>query len=393
MTASHEPLSKAPEWGGPVWGQAGIRSEMALPLRADVVVVGAGITGVSLAYWLTRGGADVVVLERFRLGAGASGRNAGFLLAGVAASYAEAAATYGRAVAAEVWAFSIENHDRLAEVLGGRAGHRRGGCWTLAASPREAEILEKSAVLLAEDGLPGQWLPEERAAGGSLGGLLNPTDGEVHPLHAVEALALESQATIADGVDVVALDPGPSGVRVHTSRGELAAGAVVLATNGYTRQLLAAMPIDPVRAQMLATESTGLVADRPVYTDGGYVYWRQLEDRRVILGGFRHHAMAQEVGYDEQPTATIQRYLDDHLQTLGVAAPVTHRWAGVMGFTPDALPLVGAVPGSAGVYICGGYSGHGMGFAFNCARVLANVMLNGATPPAWLDSARVVAPT
>ena len=391
MSVNHDPRWDGRRWGEAVWGRAASRPETPLPLRADVVVVGAGITGVSLGYWLSRGGANVLVLERSRLAAGASGRNAGFLLAGVAASYVEAVASYGRSLAAEVWAFTLENHDRLAELLGGRAGHRRGGSWTLAASPEEAEILEHSAQLLAEDRLPGQWLPGTRLVGGTLGGMLNPADGEIHPVEAVEALAQESQVTIADGIDVVGVEPASSGVRVHTSRGELAAGAVVLATNGYSRQLLAELPIDAVRAQMLATESTTPVADRPVYTDGGYVYWRQLVDDRVILGGFRHRAMAEEVGYDEHPTATIQGHLDRHLQALGVAAPVTHRWAGVMGFTPDALPLVGAVPGSAGLYICAGYSGHGMGFAFNCARVLADSMLGGAPPPAWLDPARVVA--
>lgn len=374
----------------PVWGRAAPRPQARLPLRADVVVVGAGITGVSLAYWLARGGADVLVLERSRLAAGASGRNAGFLLAGVAASYVEAVESYGRGLAAEVWAFTLENHDRLAELLGGRAGHRRGGCWTLAASPEEAEILQRSVQLLTEDGLPGEWWPGTRAAGGSLGGMLNPADGEIHPVETVEALALESQVNIAEGIDVVAVEPAASGVLVHTGRGEVAAGAVVLATNGYTRQLLEALPIDPVRAQMLATERAGPLTDRPVYTDGGYIYWRQLVDHSVLLGGFRHRAMAEEVGYEEQPTATIQGHLDHQLQAMGVAAPVTHRWAGVMGFTPDALPLVGAVPGSPGVHICAGYSGHGMGFAFNCARVLAASLLGGASPPAWLDPARVV---
>ena len=51
--------------------------------------------------------------------------------------------------------------------------------------------------------------------------------------------------------------------------------------------------------------------------------------------------------------------LERHLRQLGVEEPVTHRWAGTMGFTDDELPLVGAVPGMPGVYVCGGYTGHG----------------------------------
>ena len=370
----------------PVWGLAAPRPAVALPLRADVVLVGGGITGVSLAYWLGRGGADVLVLERGRLAAGASGRNAGFVLAGVASNYAEAVEKYGRSVAAEIWSFTLENHDRLGEALAGRAAHRRGGSWTLAASQDEADVLQRSAALLAEDRLPGAWRPN----GGRLGGLLNAVDGELQPVEAVAAIASMATATIADGVEVTGIEPSASGVRVDTSGGEVAAGAVVLATNGYMRQLYPEIPIDAVRGQMLATEAgADPVAGRPVYTDSGFVYWRQLADRRVLVGGFRHRALADEVGYDDHPSTAVQGHLDAHLRGLGVTAAVTHRWAGVMGFTPDGLPLVGALPGMAGVYICAGYSGHGMGFAFNCARVLADSILGGAAPPAWFDPGRL----
>jgi glycine/D-amino acid oxidase-like deaminating enzyme len=362
-----------------------------MPLRADVVVVGGGITGVSLAYWLGRGGADVLVLERARLAAGASGRNAGFLLAGVASSYANAVAKYGHSLAAEVWAFTLENNERFADLLAGRAGWRRGGSWTLAASADEALALQTSAQLLREDGLPGEWVPAAGVRGPGLGGLLNPSDGELQPVEAVAFLADVATALITEDVEVIGIEPGGSGVRIHTSGGEVGAGAVVLATNGYTRQILPSIAIDPVRGQMLATGAAGPVTDRPVYTEHGFVYWRQLVDRRVVVGGFRHTALADEIGYDERPTEAVQRHLDAYLPSLGLTAAVTHRWAGVMGFTRDGLPLVGAVPGAPGVHVCAGYSGHGMGFAFNCARLLADSILGGAPPPGWLSPSRAAA--
>ena len=80
---------------------------------------------------------DALLLERRHLAAGASGRNAGFLLEGTAANYAAAVRQHGRAVAREVWAFTGENHARLAEALAGAAGHRRLGAYTLAASAEE----------------------------------------------------------------------------------------------------------------------------------------------------------------------------------------------------------------------------------------------------------------
>jgi glycine/D-amino acid oxidase-like deaminating enzyme len=82
--------------------------------------------------------------------------------------------------------------------------------------------------------------------------------------------------------------------------------------------------------------------------------------------------------------------LEGHLRGLGVEEPVTHRWAGTMGFTDDELPLVGAVPGLPGVYVCGGYTGHGWAFAFQVAKLLAEHLRGGPPPPKWLNPARLM---
>jgi len=333
------------------------------------------MTGVSLLRELAARDIDALLLERRHLAAGASGRNAGFLLEGTAANYAAAVRQHGRAVAREVWAFTAENHARLAEALAGAAGHRRLGAYTLAASAEEELELEAAASLMQEDGFPAEY----RA-----GRLLNPRDGELDPAAAVDALAQGGQ--VIEGCEVTSLGAGG----VETSRGDLQAATVVLATNAYTPQLLAAAPIRPVRAQMLATAPAGeLLVDRPTYSDWGYRYWRQLADGRLLLGGFRNLAPEEEVGYVEEPSDRIQNHLERHLQAMGVEAPVTHRWAGIMGFTPDSLPLVGPVPGRPGLFVCGGYTGHGLGFAFNAARRLVGLLLDGQEPPSWMAAARL----
>jgi glycine/D-amino acid oxidase-like deaminating enzyme len=89
------------------------------------------------------------------------------------------------------------------------------------------------------------------------------------------------------------------------------------------------------------------------------------------------------VGYEAVPTARVQAHLDEHLRGLGASAPVTHRWAGIMGFTADELPLVGPLPGHPNVWISAGYTGHGLAFAFHCARRLAQA-LTGRRPAAGL---------
>jgi glycine/D-amino acid oxidase-like deaminating enzyme len=140
---------------------------------------------------------------------------------------------------------------------------------------------------------------------------------------------------------------------------------------------------------MLATAPVARrVFERPAYAHRGYRYWRQRADGRVLVGGYRNLALEQEVGYDERPTDFLQRHLEGHLRDLGVEEPVTHRWAGAMGFTDDELPLVGEVPGMPGVYVCGGYTGHGWAFAFQVAKLLAEHLLGGPSPPGWLSPER-----
>ena len=130
------------------------------------------------------------------------------------------------------------------------------------------------------------------------------------------------------------------------------------------------------------------MASRPAYAHRGLRYWRQLDDGRLLVGGQRDRAVDDEVGHEALPTATVQAHLDVHLAELAAGAAVTHRWAGIMGFSDDGLPRAGAVPGMANVYVCGGYTGHGLGFALSAAGATVRLMVEGQAPPPWLDSTR-----
>ena len=340
-------------------------------------------------HWLAQRGVPAVLLERERLAAGASGRNAGFLLMGVAANYAMAVRTYGRDVARDVWHFTAENHALLAEILGGDgADYARRGSLTLAATAAEESLLRESETLLREDDLPGAWVEAE-------GGLFNPADGELDPAAAVGVIAdsaVGGGAVIVEGADVVGVEGGAGGgdLRVHTGGGgEMRAGVVILGTNAYLPELAATVPVAAVRAQMLATAPAKQhVARCPVYSNFGHRYWRQRDDGSVLLGGWRDTAVQEEVGFEAVTTAAVQRHLDAHLAAMGITAPVSHRWAGIMGFTPDELPLVGEAPSMPGVYVCGGYTGHGMGFAVHATLRLVQHIVDGVAIPAWLRADR-----
>lgn len=352
----------------PFWNPPPERYPGHLPEKADVLVIGGGITGLSLLCHLSKHRIDAVLVERDRLASGASGRNAGFLLAGVASSYAEAVQKYGRERAREIWDLTNENHERLIDAMVGQdVGYRRLGSATIPASDEERALLIASEQLLNEDGYQARWDGTR---------LINPRDGEIDPAAAVAALARQMKSgAIREGVRVTALTPRRNGVLVAAGDQVCEAGVAIVATNGFTSQLLPDVKIQPTRGQMVATEPESKpIAEMPVYSNFGYRYWRQLPTGEVLLGGWRDTSTETELTFDSEPSQEIQQRLNESLIQLGVTSRVTHRWAGIMGFTESGLPLAGVVDGMPNVYICAGFTGHGMGFAFVTAMRVAEMI-------------------
>jgi glycine/D-amino acid oxidase-like deaminating enzyme len=124
----------------------------------------------------------------------------------------------------------------------------------------------------------------------------------------------------------------------------------------------------------------------------GFDYWQQREDGRILVGGFRDTALDDEFTTSEETTPAIQSSLERLVSDL-VGWPVvpTHRWAGLFGFVPDFMPVVGRVPGEKGLWVSGGYSGRGMVLGFMCGELVANAILGRETPDLDLfDPARLL---
>jgi len=372
-------------------------------ITADVVIVGAGITGVALALWLARAGLRPVVLEAREIAAGASGRNGGFLLGGTAETYAAARERYGAERARRIWAFSAGNNAQAVELAGElhergiATGFARNGSLRIALSETEWDEIRRSVALLAEDGWSAELLDRaelsERLRATYLGASFHPPDAEVQParfVRGIAALAVAAGATFYDHSPVAAIAEDASGVQVTTPEGAVTATALALATNAWLGESGAlfgagwlSRAITPTRGQILTTApAPDLGFPCPCYADDGYQYWRQLPDGRLVVGGWRNHALESEYGLDETPTEAIQPHLERFVRaTLGLEdARIEHRWAGAMAFSADRLPLVGRLPDHDHIYLAGGYTGHGNAYAI-CAAHILTALIQGETHP------------
>jgi glycine/D-amino acid oxidase-like deaminating enzyme len=352
--------------------------------RPEVAVIGGGVTGCSCALTLAERGVRVRLYEAGGIAAGASGRNGGFALRGATAPYDRARIDLGPERAKLVMELTERSLDRM-ERLAGDA-FRRVGSLRLAWDEAELDALRREYDALREDGFAVEWVDalDGRLADLYLGAILHPNDGALFPARWVRRLARHAVEAGAD-------------VREHSAVtvDEVDADAVVVAGDGYTSSLLPelAHAVVATRGQVLATEPLPeRLYERPHYARGGFDYWHQLPDGRLVIGGQRDASFSTEETDVLETTDLIQGRLDELVEQLVGRRPrVAKRWAGIWGTTPDLQPLVGPVRGREGVWIAGGYSGHGNALGLACGDLVARAVLGERSEMlAIFDPARLV---
>jgi gamma-glutamylputrescine oxidase len=369
-----------------------------LPLAVDVAIVGAGLAGISMALHVQAKGLSTVVLERARPAWGASGRNAGHVLAGTSEYYNRARTLMGHNMARSIWAFTLANQQDFSSQLLGMAqdtGYSRSGYLACATTPAERLELEESVALLREDGFPAEFwdgdvLVKRTGRSPFLGARFAPDDGLLHPAKTVWALADLYRArggAIASRTEVKGVTEGAEGLSLELATPEggrrLQSTLVVHCTNAWTSELLPAFKdlIVPVRGQMLATERMHKVIPMAMAANFGYEYWRQAPHGEVVLGGWRWSQKELEIGaLSEELNPEIHQglcgFLADHFPKV-TNASLSCAWTGTMGFSRDGLPWVGEVPGRQGQYLAAGFTGHGFGLAWRSTACLAEEMVHG----------------
>ena len=357
---------------------------MTARLSVDVVVVGGGIAGCAAAVALRKSGMSVVVLDRGRCGAGASGVNFGGVrqqgrnlhelpLARRARSiWTDLATTLGEDIE-----FDVSGHIKLARSEADMAELERYAA-DAAARGLDLQLLGANTVR-AE--LP--WLGEA-----VLGASLSPEDGQANPRvvgPAYARLARRLGVDIREETRVTAAAATPTGFTVEADGLEVASTWLVNTAGVFGGTLAGwfgeTAPVEALMPNMLVTEPLPYFASRSVGVCGGDVYLRQTRRGNVIFGGGRGWGdaeLARSRPLAEQSLAGMQRTLALVPQLAG--AHVIRTWTGIDGQTPDRIPVIGHSRTTPRLVHAFGFSGHGFQLGPAVGEVLAELVLTGTTP-------------
>jgi glycine/D-amino acid oxidase-like deaminating enzyme len=367
-------------------------------VTVDVAIVGGGLTGLWTAYYLAAADptARIVVLERERVGFGASGRNGGWCSALMPMSLARIARQHGRPAAVRLQQAMNDTVDEVGRVVAAESidcGFVASGTLDLIRSEpqrarAQARLDEFRSFGFADD---HRWMSagetgEVCRATNVLAAVHSRNCATVHPgrlVHGVAAAAARAGATIHEHTEVQRIEPH----RVHTPHGTVTADVVVRATEGYTPTLpRARRELLPLYSMMIATEplppavwdEIGL-HQRPTFADGRHsiIYGQRTADGRFAFGGRGapyHFGSAIRPSFDTSDR--VRHLLIDGLTELFPAvrgAEISHHWGGPLG-VPRDWHASARLDRASGLATAGGYVGDGLSFTNLAGRTLADLI-------------------
>jgi len=355
---------------------------MASDRAFDAVVVGAGIAGAAVAERLAaRGLRRVAVLEKERTYCtGSSARSAG----GVRQQFFEEAKI--RAAM-----YSMAHFETFREEYGIDPVLRRNGYLVLAGDEKSAARLRESVALQNALGLDSRFLSPDTIdavvpglhAGGVAGAVFSPLDGYLDP-HAlvqgyVKAFRGRGGVLLTECAVRGFLLDGERVTGVMTAGGPVHAGAVVVAAGPFAGPLLRLagvdLPLKPCRRQIFSTGPVdGIGADWPLVIDSDRFYFRP-ETGGVIMSlaeveEWEPPANGNDVPLSRDGLPELARRATERCPVLAEAR-VSGGWAGLRTLTPDAMPVLGAVPSRPGLFVAAGFSGHGITLSRYAAEVVS----------------------
>jgi len=366
-----------------------------LPERVDVLVIGAGFTGLSAARTLAKRGAKVAVLDSETVGWGASSRNGGMVLTGMKLGVNKLISMYGRERTQRMYAASLASIDCVEEVVQeegidcdfARRGHLEVAC----KQKHFDDYARQTEVIAREFGhqlhvVQKHELGSEIGSGIYYGGMVDEVSAGLNPARYVAGLGcavMKAGAEVYEHSLVRAIEressQGESGWKISTSRGGLWARDVFVGTSGYTGRATPALQkkIIPIGSFIITTEvlPEALARElsprnRMIYDSKNYLYYYRLTpDRRMLFGG--RAAFFPENNQTVRRSAEILRrgMIDVYPQLRD--ARVEYVWGGTLDFAFDIMPHAGQMDG---LYYSVGYAGHGVAMATYQGQKMAELI-------------------
>ncbi|KAH7310864.1 FAD dependent oxidoreductase [Stachybotrys elegans] len=396
----------------------GHRTTEDLPQSADVVIVGSGITGAFAAHCLKEIAPElnIMILEAREACSGATGRNGGHCQPAYYNCPPHIAAFEH-----QTYSYMKELVESLSIPCDWHVTTGVHGFYSLELFNTSKKVIEKIQKNHPDIGAHIAVVTEERELGSlrvspAEGAVVQQNAGSLSPYKLVAFLLerlVEAGLNLQTNTPVTSLRSSPgTGWTVSTPRGDVSARHVLLATNAYTSHLLPQFAdiIVPVKGQVSSLKPrSGLdightfyfASDLEVRRDD---YLIQTPNGELIYGGGRIRADGHGLGNWDDSTIDVEvaQYLRDELgglmnlsidlqkQDLQKQLEPTFEWAGIMGFSRDGWPWVGAVPESAGggdgLWLCAAYTGGGMPNAALCAKAVASMMVGKGVdlPPEYI---------
>jgi glycine/D-amino acid oxidase-like deaminating enzyme len=355
-----------------------------LPASVDVAVIGAGFTGLSAARTLAKRGAKVAVLEANTIGWGASSRNGGMVLTGMKLDVGTLAKRYGMEMTRRMYADSVASIDLVEQIVRGdniecdfsRCGHLEVAC-----KQSHFDSYARSVEVIAREFghqlriIPRSQLQAEIGSAIYFGGMVDETSAGVNPARYVSGLAsaaLKAGACIYENSRVQEISKtsknGAGGFEVKTSRANISARDVLVATSGYTSSATPGLrkKIIPMGSYIIATEqlpesfATELSPRNRMIYDSKYYsyYYRLTPDNRILFGG--------RAAFFPETKDTIRRSAEILRRGMVEVYPqlrdtkIAYAWGGTVDFCFDTMPHAGQIDG---IHYALGYAGHGVAMA------------------------------